>query len=235
MAGSNRGRAPGDYINLPPNAAAHVDKYFEYCAIVGDNDDGGKLFSPEEYDAYKRRVLPTACIVFLLDHKINVFVDINFAEIPTARPILISCRCVSFEYVANASDRSDPNCRCKHSLHSYGTRPPLQLYWVEQRGRSTGYATPYKATDGLAGFSSLAEEYLRLDPSRLDDDFLNQPITAMDHPILRAHVFLDPNKDTKAQSQLRRPALYPYDTNAQLTTSIRNNKSPPRRITGDKK
>ncbi|CAF0959885.1 unnamed protein product [Adineta steineri] len=29
----------------------------------------------------------------------------------------------------------------------------------------TGYATPYKAMGGLTGFSSLAEGYLRLDPS----------------------------------------------------------------------
>ncbi|CAF0817394.1 unnamed protein product [Adineta steineri] len=80
--------------------------------------------------------------------------------------------------------------------------------------------------------------------SRSDDDFLNQPITAMDHPILRAHASLDPNS-AEAQSQLRRlvnqnyiimnvvtslsrdirAAPNPYDTNAQLTTGIRNNKS----------
>lgn len=28
--------------------------------IVGD-DDGGKLFTPEEYEAYKKRVLPMVC------------------------------------------------------------------------------------------------------------------------------------------------------------------------------
>ncbi|CAF1240838.1 unnamed protein product [Adineta steineri] len=91
----------------------------------------------------------------------------DFTKIPGARPILISCRFVSFEYVANASDTSDPNCRCKHSLDTHETGPPYR-----------------------------SEGYLRLDPSgrsRLDDDFLNQPITDMDHPILREHVFLDPN------------------------------------------
>jgi hypothetical protein len=35
----------------------------------------------------------------------------------------------------------------------------------ERRGHPTGYATPYKAMGGLTGFSSLAEGYLRLDPS----------------------------------------------------------------------
>ncbi len=32
MAGRGRGRAPGEYISLPPNAASHVDAYFEYHA-----------------------------------------------------------------------------------------------------------------------------------------------------------------------------------------------------------
>jgi len=32
MAGKGRGRAPGEYISLPPNAASHVDAYFEYRA-----------------------------------------------------------------------------------------------------------------------------------------------------------------------------------------------------------
>jgi hypothetical protein len=34
------------------------DNLFDFSnRIVGD-DDGGKLFTPEEYDEYKRRVLP---------------------------------------------------------------------------------------------------------------------------------------------------------------------------------
>jgi hypothetical protein len=32
MAGRGRGRAPGEYINLPGHAAADVDAYFEYRA-----------------------------------------------------------------------------------------------------------------------------------------------------------------------------------------------------------
>lgn len=32
MAGKGRGRAPGEYISLPANAASHVDAYFEYRA-----------------------------------------------------------------------------------------------------------------------------------------------------------------------------------------------------------
>ncbi|CAF1071821.1 unnamed protein product [Adineta steineri] len=197
MAESNCRRAPGDYISLPSNAAAHVDTYFEY-----------RVFSEYKTD---------------------------FAEIPTQRPILISCRCVLFQYVANASGTSDPNYRYKYSRDTHGTRPPYtycnctgfrapftctcgesackHITLVEtkqereERGHPTGYGTPYKAM------------------GRPDDDFLNQLITAMDHAILRAYVFLDPNS-TEAQSHLScgiRASRNPNDTNAQLATGIRNN------------
>ncbi|CAF3780682.1 unnamed protein product [Rotaria sp. Silwood1] len=311
MAGRGRGRAPGEYISLPSNAAAHVDAYFEYQAIVGD-DDGGKLFTPEEYEEYKRRVLPMRlhnrlyvswvnphgmdCILVgpqhkcLCRHKYSEH-KTDFVEIRTERPILISCRqhgcrCVSFEYVANTSGTSDPNCRCKHSLEHHATRSPYKCQKNcnctgfsapftcscgepaynhitlvetkeerEKRGHPTGYATPYKAMGGLTGFSSLAEGYLRLDPSgrgRPDDDFLNQPITAMDHPILRAHASHDPNseydffflqkfllfnliflKGAEAQSQLRRPGeseldYYErrYQERQRLSRGIRQGPSP---------
>ncbi|XP_070323610.1 protein FAM221A isoform X3 [Odocoileus virginianus] len=44
-------------LTLPPGGAAAVDDYLEYRRIVGE-DDGGKLFTPEEYEEYKRKVLP---------------------------------------------------------------------------------------------------------------------------------------------------------------------------------
>ncbi|PNI40395.1 FAM221A isoform 5 [Pan troglodytes] len=44
-------------LTLPPGGAAAVDEYLEYRRIVGE-DDGGKLFTPEEYEEYKRKVLP---------------------------------------------------------------------------------------------------------------------------------------------------------------------------------
>ena len=35
----------------------HIDAYAEYKRIVGD-DDNGHLFSEEEYEEYKRKVIP---------------------------------------------------------------------------------------------------------------------------------------------------------------------------------
>nr|XP_032802107.1 protein FAM221A isoform X1 [Petromyzon marinus] len=58
------------------------------------------------------------------------------------------------------------------------------------RGKPVGHDVPYAAMGGLTGFSSLAEGYLRLDESGVGvpgDGLLNAPITAHDHPFLRAH------------------------------------------------
>lgn len=70
-------------------------------------------------------VLSDSIQIRFVEHKTD------FPEIPTERPILIpcrqsGCRCVSFEYVANASGTSDPNCRCKHSLDNHLTKPPYK-------------------------------------------------------------------------------------------------------------
>lgn len=104
---------------------------------------------------------------------------------------------------------------------------------------------------GLTGFSSLADGYLRLDPSgrgRPDDEFFNQPITSNDHPFLRQYAQLDGPEAAKA---LRQPGesemdYYerryqermkaektmkpkpiqgsPFDTNAKLSTGQRKTK-----------
>ncbi|KAL8165308.1 UNVERIFIED_CONTAM: hypothetical protein K2H54_038923 [Gekko kuhli] len=44
-------------MELQPGASTAIDEYLEYRRIVGE-DDGGKLFIPEEYEEYKKKVLP---------------------------------------------------------------------------------------------------------------------------------------------------------------------------------
>lgn len=85
------------------------------------------------------------------------------------------------------------------------------------RGHPVGEDVPYQAMGGITGFSSLAEGYMRLDPSgrgRPDDAFLNQPITSSDHPFLKqiAHAEMVRNPRTgeleqsqEAKSAERRP------------------------------
>uniref|UniRef100_A0A8C6VUM1 Protein FAM221A n=1 Tax=Nothobranchius furzeri TaxID=105023 RepID=A0A8C6VUM1_NOTFU len=42
---------------LNKSALKAVDDYWEYTRIVGE-DDGGNLFTPEQYEEYRRKVLP---------------------------------------------------------------------------------------------------------------------------------------------------------------------------------
>jgi len=68
----------------------------------------------------------------------------------------IDCNCTGF---------SAPfTCTCGESAYNHVTLVETKEE-RERRGHPTGYATPYKAMGGLTGFSSLAEGYLRLDPS----------------------------------------------------------------------
>lgn len=46
-----------EYLSFDSSAASSVDAYYEYRMIVGD-DDGGRTFTPKEYEKYKKRVLP---------------------------------------------------------------------------------------------------------------------------------------------------------------------------------
>jgi hypothetical protein len=68
----------------------------------------------------------------------------------------LDCKCTGF---------SAPfTCTCGESANKHITLVETKEE-REKRGHPTGYATPYQAMGGLTGFSSLAEGYLRLDPS----------------------------------------------------------------------
>ena len=236
------------HLKFDGSKAADVDAYLEYRRIVGD-DAGGVLFTPEQYEAYKKEVLPqrkenrlftswtnsagmdckligpeTPCFC---EHRYKQH-RTDFAVIPTNRPILLpcqvkGCRCASYHYVPLAGG-GPIRCNCKHQPDEHSeVRPYLcqkaacqkctgfkssytcgcgKTYNQHQmivetkaernaRGHPVGVDTPYKAMGGLTGFSSLAEGYMRLDPSGQgvpSEEFLGQQITAQDHPFLRAAV-----------------------------------------------
>ncbi len=86
----------------------------------------------------------------------------------------------------------------------------------EARGHPVGHDVPYQAMGGITGFSSLAEGYLRLDPSgrgRPDDEFFAKPIDNSDHPFLRQFAYADSKVgpdgalalSEEAKSQQRKP------------------------------
>merc|ERR1711894_603698 len=119
--------------------AAAVDAYLEYRRVVGD-DDGGELFTPDQYDDYKKKILPqrvknrlftswsnsagmdcklvgpeTPCFC---QHRYKQH-KTDFETIPDERPIMIPCRakgckCVSYHYIPLMSGRPI-RCTCKHT------------------------------------------------------------------------------------------------------------------------
>ncbi|XP_029370700.1 protein FAM221A [Echeneis naucrates] len=125
-------------ICLDQSALKAVDEYWEYRRIVGD-DDGGTPFTPEQYEEYKKRVLPQRLknrlyVSFgvpdgidckLIGPETECFCahrykqhKTDFEVIPPERPLSLPCQvrgchCSAYEYVP----RNGPNpvrCRCKH-------------------------------------------------------------------------------------------------------------------------
>ncbi|OXB56204.1 hypothetical protein ASZ78_016573 [Callipepla squamata] len=174
--------------------AAAVEEYAEYRRIVGD-DDGGKPFTPEEYEAYKRKVLPIR-----LRNRLYKQHKTDYEVIPKERPICVPCRvsrcpCQSYHYVP-LNGTQPIRCRCKHFADQHSAAPGFSCNLcftcsgfhscftcgcgqptyahetvVETKqerlaqGKPVGQDVPYAAMGGLTGFSSLAEGYMRLDDS----------------------------------------------------------------------
>ncbi|XP_043920559.1 protein FAM221A [Protopterus annectens] len=232
-------------ITISKEMAAAVDSYLQYRRIVGE-DDGGKLFTPEEYEQYKKKMLPirqknrlfvswtspTGMDCKLVGPETQCFCThrykqhkTDFEDIPKERPIFLPCRvkgCQCKTYLYVPLNGSQPiRCRCKHfadehheaehysckkcssctefrSSFTCGCGHPTFTHdtVVETkeermaRGNPVGYDVPYAAMGGLTGFSSLAEGYLRLDPSGTGApavDILNAPVNSMDHPYLKTY------------------------------------------------
>ncbi|KAJ8267318.1 hypothetical protein COCON_G00124900 [Conger conger] len=181
-------------IIIDRDASVAIEEYLEYRRIVGE-DDGGRLFVPEEYEEYKRKVLPAR-----LRNRLYKQHQTDFEQVPEERPLALpcrvrGCRCASYLYVLQSGPQA-ARCRCKHSAQDHSEAPghlcgkcstctgfhspytcgcgqPSSAHQTlvetreerEGRGRPVGRDVPYAAMGGLTGFSSLADGYLRLDPS----------------------------------------------------------------------
>ncbi|XP_007505423.1 protein FAM221A isoform X2 [Monodelphis domestica] len=163
-------------LSISPGAAAAVDEYLEYRRVVGE-DDGGILFTPEEYEEYKTKVLPmrlrnrlyvswrspTGMDCKLVGPETLCFCThrykqhkTDFEVIPPERPISLPCKvsqcpCSAFYYVP-LNGTQPIRCRCKHFADQHS-------------------ADPERACRACA-------------PSL---EALGSPVIAMDHPFLRAH------------------------------------------------
>ncbi|ESO10554.1 hypothetical protein HELRODRAFT_167056 [Helobdella robusta] len=138
------------HLKIPCNANASIDAYREYKLIVGD-DDGGKTFTPEQYEEYKKRVLPQRMMNRLytswtnedgMDCKLigpetQCFCEhryrdhkTDFKEIPTDRPIMLpcrakNCRCASYHYIPRRGG-SVVRCTCKHQASQHSVLHPYK-------------------------------------------------------------------------------------------------------------
>uniref|UniRef100_A0A1A8JDH6 Protein FAM221A n=1 Tax=Nothobranchius kuhntae TaxID=321403 RepID=A0A1A8JDH6_NOTKU len=128
---------------LNKSALKAVDDYWEYTRIVGE-DDGGNLFTPEQYEEYRRKVLPQRVKNRLyvsfgvpggadckqIGPETQCFCTHRYKQhktewevVPSERPLALPCRvkgclCSAFRFVPLVGS-SPVRCRCKHQLQDH--------------------------------------------------------------------------------------------------------------------
>ena len=127
---------------IPKENEKHIQAYLEYRNIVGD-DDGGKLMSDEEFEAYKKKVAearknhlyvywvnergfeckaigPQSMCFCGHRYKNHNFDNVKTKKVNCKEP---KCNCALFEYIP-VYGSNDVKCLCKHSysLHDNLTR-----------------------------------------------------------------------------------------------------------------
>ncbi|PAA56001.1 hypothetical protein BOX15_Mlig008728g2 [Macrostomum lignano] len=159
-------------IQLSSQAQHDVQAYAEYRHIVGD-DDGGKMFTPEEYEAYKKRVLPgriknrlyvswtspSGMDCVLVGPETECFCQhrykqhkTDFEQLPSSRPIPLPCQvrgCPCPGYCYMPKNGGQPvRCHCKHLGTEHAPTPP---YLCKRREcmKCAGYKTSFTCDCGL--------------------------------------------------------------------------------------
>lgn len=159
-------------LQLSSQAQHDVQAYAEYRRIVGD-DDGGKMFTPEEYEAYKKRVLPgrmknrlyvswtspSGMDCVLVGPETECFCQhrykqhkTDFDQLPSSRPIPLPCQvrgCPCPGYCYLPKNGGQPvRCHCKHLGTEHTPTPP---YLCKRREcmKCSGYKTSFTCDCGL--------------------------------------------------------------------------------------
>nr|XP_015213465.1 PREDICTED: protein FAM221A isoform X2 [Lepisosteus oculatus] len=161
-------------ISVSGDASLAVEEYLEYRRIVGD-DDGGQTFTPEEYEEYKRRVLPSRlrnrlyvswgvpggidckligpetpcfCTHRYKQHRTD------FERLPGLRRPLLPCRargcgCESYRYVPRRGSQP-ARCSCKHAAEEHSEAPGLAC---RRCASCSGFRCPSTCGCGQPGYA----------------------------------------------------------------------------------
>ena len=137
--------------------------------IVG-NDDNGVTFTPEEYEKYKREVLPmrlknrvyvswvnpTGMDCVLIGPETQCFCQhryknhqTDFKELPKSRPILLPCKeygcpCATFTYVPKNGSQSI-RCGCKHTTEDH--KPCKPFHCSKPGCKCSGFKSSYTCSN----------------------------------------------------------------------------------------
>nr|XP_040044292.1 protein FAM221A [Gasterosteus aculeatus aculeatus] len=161
-------------ICLDKSALRAVDDYCEYKRIVGD-DDGGQLFTPEEYEEYKKRMLPQRA-----KNRLYVSVGVpggidcklvgpetpcfcshrykqhrtDFEVVPCERPLSLPCQvsgchCSAYQYVPRIGT-NPVRCRCKHFPQDHSEAAGRLC---KKCSSCTGFESPSTCGCGQPGFA----------------------------------------------------------------------------------
>nr|XP_057903825.1 protein FAM221A [Doryrhamphus excisus] len=159
--------------SLNSSALKAVDDYWEYTRIVGD-DDGGELFTPEQYEEYKRKILPQRIqnrlyVSFgvpggidckLIGPETQCFCahrykqhKTDFEVIPSERPLALpccvrGCRCPAYEYVPHVGG-APVRCRCKHLPQDHTEAAGHMC----EKCDCSGFRSPYTCGCGQPSFN----------------------------------------------------------------------------------
>ena len=124
-----------EHIQIPSQAARDVQAYLDYYNIVGD-DDGGKMMSDAEFEAYKKKVAHARAnhlYVYYVNSKGNEckaigpsslcfckhrFRNHNFDNIKNKKVNCKQCKCQMFNYIP-VHGSMVIKCDCHHSYEDH--------------------------------------------------------------------------------------------------------------------
>ncbi|KAM7384069.1 hypothetical protein PAMA_011426 [Pampus argenteus] len=178
-------------ICLDKSAFKAVDEYWEYRRIVGD-DDGGKLFTAEQYEEYKRKVLPQRVknrlyVSFgvpggidckLIGPETQCFCThrykqhkTDFEVVPSERPLALPCRvrgcyCPAYQYVPQIGS-TPVRCRCKHLSYDHSEATGHLC----KKCTCTGFQSSY-----ICGCGQPSSAHLTLVETKLEREARGQPV-----------------------------------------------------------